>query len=208
MKPKARLVARGFSQVHTVDFLETYAPTPAASSVKNDWELRQLGVKQAFIQADLDFNVFLKNPDGCGDKSGKVVKLNKSVYGLKQACRRWAMHLGDVIVRKVGMEQCKADPCVFRLIRDGVVVMIVCIHVDDITVAGESEACDFLSTCLLEEFQTTGGGLSWYLGCAFERDRKGAVLRASQGAFIESVVSRYGVDAVSALPASQSADLW
>ncbi|CAM9346201.1 unnamed protein product [Ascophyllum nodosum] len=108
VKPKARLVARGFSQVHTVDFLETYAPTPAASSVKllvaiavkNDWELRQLDVKQAFIQADLDFNVFMKLPDGCGDKSGKVVKLNKSVYSLKQADRRWAMHLRDVIVRK------------------------------------------------------------------------------------------------------------
>ena len=85
--------------------------------------------------------------------------------------------------------------------------MIVCVHVDDITVAGESEAYDFLSTCLLEEFQTTGGELSWYLGCAFERDRKGGVLRASQRAFIESVVSRYGVDTVSDLPASQSADL-
>ena len=91
MKPKARLVGRGFSRVHTVDFLETYAPTPAASSVKllvaiavkNDWEVRQLDVKQAFIQADLDFNVFKKIPDGCGDKSGKVVRLNKSVYGLR-----------------------------------------------------------------------------------------------------------------------------
>ena len=41
---------------------------------------------------------------------------------------------------------------------------------DDITVAGESEACDFLSTCPLEKFQTTGGELSWYQGCAFERD--------------------------------------
>ena len=112
MKPKTRLVARGFSQVHTVDFFETYAPTPAVSSVKqlvaiavkNDWELRQLDVKQAFVQADLDFNVCMNLPGGCGDKSGKVVKLNKSVYGLKQAGRRWAMHLGDVIIRKIGME--------------------------------------------------------------------------------------------------------
>ena len=215
MKPKARLVARGFSQAHTVDFLETYAPTPTASSVKllvaiavkHDWELRQLDVKQAFIQADLDFNVFMKLPDGYGDKSGKVVRLNKSVYGLKQAGRRWAMHLGDVVVREIGMEQCNADPFVFRPIRDGVVVMIVCVHVDNITVAGESKACDFLSTCLLEKFQTTGGELSCYLGCAFERDRKGDVLRASQRAFIESVVRRYRVDAVSDLPASQSADL-
>ena len=108
VKPKARLVARGLSQVHTVGFLETFAPTPAASSVKllvaiatkKDWELRQLDVKRAFIQADLDFNLFVKLPDECGDKSGKVVKLNQSVYGLKQADRRWAMHLGDVIVRK------------------------------------------------------------------------------------------------------------
>ena len=61
------------------------------------------------VVEDLDFNVFMKLPDGCGDRSGKVVKLNKSVYGLKQAGRRWAMHLGDVIARNVGMEQCKAD---------------------------------------------------------------------------------------------------
>ena len=74
VKPKARLVPRGFSQVHTVDFLKTNAPTPAACSVKllvaiavkNDWELRQLDVKQAFIQADLDINVLMKLPDGCG----------------------------------------------------------------------------------------------------------------------------------------------
>ena len=89
------------------------------------------------------------------------------------------MHLGDVIVRKVGMKQCKADPCIFGLIGDGVVVMIVCVHVDDITVAGESEVCGFVSTCLLEEFQPTRGEFLWYLGCAFERDRERGVLRAS-----------------------------
>ena len=133
----------------------------------------------------------MKLSDGCGDKSGKVVKLNKSVYGLKQAGRRWTIRLGDVIARKIGMEQCKADPRVFRLIRDGVVVIIVCVHADYITVVGESEACDFLSTCLLEEFQTTGGELSWYLRCAFERDTKGSVLRVSQRAFIESAGSQY-----------------
>ena len=117
------------------------------------------------------------------------------------------MPLGDVIVRKIGMKPCKADPCIFRLIKDGLEVMIVCVHLDDITAAGESEAYDFLSIYLLEEFQTTGGELSRYLGCEFERDRKGGVLRESQRAFIESVVSRYGVDTVYDLPASQSADL-
>ena len=105
IKPKARLVARGFSQVHTVDFMETYSPTPKALSVKTavavaverDWELRQLDV--AFIQADLDYGVSMKLPDGCGDKSGEIVKLNKAVYGLKQAGRQWSLRLIQVLTR-------------------------------------------------------------------------------------------------------------
>ena len=82
--------------MHTIDFMETYSPTPEALCVKTvvavaverDWELRQLDVKQAFIQADFDYDVYMKLPDGCGDKSGEIVKLNKAVYGLKQAGRQ------------------------------------------------------------------------------------------------------------------------
>jgi len=60
--------------------------------------------------------------------------------------------------------------------------------------------------CLFDEFQTTREGLSWYLGCAFERDKE-AFFAHRIRAYIESVASHYGVDAVSNLPASQSADL-
>ena len=188
MKLKARLVARGFSQVHTVDFMETYSPTPEALCVKTvvavvaverDWELRQLDVKQALIQADLDYDVYTKLPDGCGSKSGEIVKLNKAVYGLKQAGRQWSLRLTQVLVEKVGMEQCKAGPCDFRLRIDEETTMVLCVHVDDIIVAGESEVCDALHAPLLEKFQTTQGNLSWYLGCAFERDKAGGVLRMS-----------------------------
>ena len=86
VKPKARLVTRGFSQVNTLDFLETYAPTPTRPSsvkllvaivVKNDWELGHLDLNQAFIQVDLNFTVFTKLHGGCGHKSGKVMKLKK-----------------------------------------------------------------------------------------------------------------------------------
>ena len=85
--------------------------------------------------------------------------------------------------------------------------MILCVHVDDIIVAGESEVCGALYASLLQEFETTQGNLSWYLGCAFGRDKAGGVLRMSQRAFIESVVSRYGANTISGLPASQPADL-
>ena len=62
IKPKSRMVARGFGQIHIVDFSETFAPTPSAASVKSavtvanekGWLLRHLDIKQAFIQAHLD----------------------------------------------------------------------------------------------------------------------------------------------------------
>ena len=78
----------------------------------------------------------MKLPGGCGDKSGEIVKLNKAVYGLKQAGRQWSLRLTQVLVEKVRMEQCK--PCIFRLRIDGETTMILCVHVDDIIVAGES----------------------------------------------------------------------
>ena len=79
--------------------METCSPTPEALCVQTvvaiavgrDWELRQLDVKQAFVQADLDYYVYMKLPDGCRDKSGETVKLNKAVYGLKQAGRQWSL---------------------------------------------------------------------------------------------------------------------
>ena len=145
--------------MHTVDFMETYSPTPETLCVKTvvavalerDWELRQLDVKQAFIQADLDYDVYMKLPDGCGDKSGEIVKLNKVVNGLKQAGRQWSLRLAQVLAEKAGMEQCKVYPCVFRLRKDGETIMILCDHADDIIV-GESEVCDALYASLLQEF--------------------------------------------------------
>ena len=84
------------------------------------------------------------------------MKLNKAVYGLKQAGRQWSLRLTQVVlVKKVEMEQCKADPCVFRLRKYGETIMVMCVHVDDIIVGGESEVSDALYASLLQEFQTT-----------------------------------------------------
>ena len=68
--------------MRTVDFVRLCVVDVA---VERDWELRQLliNVKQAFIQADMDYDVYMKLPDDCGHKSGEIVKLIKAVYGLK-----------------------------------------------------------------------------------------------------------------------------
>ena len=63
---------------------------------------------QAFVLADLEEDVFLRLPEGCGDLSGKIVRLNKSMYGLKQASRMWHAHL-ITCLKSLGFEPCEAD---------------------------------------------------------------------------------------------------
>ena len=113
IRPKSRMVARGFGQIHNVDFSETFAPTTSAASVKiavavaneKGWLLRHLDVKQAFIQAHLDEAVYIRLPAGCGDMSGEVVLLQRAVYGLRQAGRQWSLRLLiKVLLQTTGME--------------------------------------------------------------------------------------------------------
>ena len=65
-----------------------------------------LDVAQAFVRAKLDTEIYMKLPGGCGDMSGKIVRLNRSLYGLKQSGRQWAGLLVETVV-EYGMEQCR-----------------------------------------------------------------------------------------------------
>ena len=171
VKAKSRLVARGFKQREGVDFGETYAPTVSSSCVcllsaiacECDLDLCHFDVDQAFVQSDLE-DVFLRLPKGCGDLSGKVVRLNKSLYGLKQASRTWHAHL-TTCIKRLGFEQCMTDVCVFRLIEDARVAITAVVHVDDIFAVGQKERCDRLCVDLNRTIPVKNlGDLKWYGG--------------------------------------------
>ena len=95
-----------------------------------------------------------------------MVKLDRAHYGTKQAGRQWSAVLCQTFVDEHDMEQCRADPCVYRKIAEGVVKLIIVVHVDDILVSGGKEAYDELHHTLNENV----GELKWYLGCAVEHD--------------------------------------
>ena len=75
--------------------------------------------------------MFIRFPPGCGELSGKVVKLGRSLYGSRQSSRVWHNHLMRGL-KCLGFESFAADACVMHLIEHSVVVMIVVVHVDDI----------------------------------------------------------------------------
>ncbi|CAB1114633.1 unnamed protein product [Ectocarpus sp. CCAP 1310/34] len=132
--------------------------------------------------ATLDEEVFLRLPAGCGDKSHNIVKAERAIYGLKQSGRQWGYHAADTLVEN-GFERCNADPCVFRMMVDEVVVMIIVINVDDFLVAGSDEDCEELLASLNKKFPTKNlGECEWFDGYAIERDVETGTLKISQTA--------------------------
>ena len=210
IKAKSRLVARGFKQREGVDYSEAFAPTVSSSWVRLlsviacecDLDLCHFHVDQAFVQSDLEEDVFLRLPKGCGDLLGKVCRLNKSLYGLKQASRTWHAHL-TTCLKRLGFEQCMTVVCAFRLIEDGrVAITAVVVHVDDIFAVGQKERCDRLLCVDLNQTIPVENlvDLKWYGGCRCSRDRKRGTLTISQQSFAEELVKKFLVTSVQSVP--------
>ena len=110
---EARLVAQGFSQRPGVDFNETFAPvakfvsirTIVALAARHGLLLAQADVDKAYLHGDLAEDLHMEVPEGVLDPSldGKVLKLRKSLYGLKQAGRVWN-HRIDATLRLLGYD--------------------------------------------------------------------------------------------------------
>ena len=84
---KARLVVQGFKQTYGIDYKETFAPTAKSKSIKlmlsdaaiNNKEIRQFDYETAFLNAELtEHDIYIKLPNGCGEQSSKIWKLNKA----------------------------------------------------------------------------------------------------------------------------------
>ena len=149
----------------------------------------------------------MKLPDGCGDMSGKIVRLNRSLYGLNQSGRQWAGLLVETVVKFI-IEQSRIDPCVFRMVVDGKVELIMAVHVDDIVVAGSDEACRDFHAAINTKFPTNNLGEStWFTGCAFKRNWEFGTLEITQEAFVESMLTRFGVNSSSDIPATPGVEV-
>ncbi|MBW0542209.1 hypothetical protein O181_081924 [Austropuccinia psidii MF-1] len=134
---KARLVARGFRQIHGINYDETFAPTPTFSSLQllfstaclKHWSMRTFDVKVAFLHSLIDKPVYVWPPMGMDVPKYSVLKLNKALYGTKQASRCWWLHLRRILQR-IGFKSNEEDPSTYTL-NDGIDQAILWINVDD-----------------------------------------------------------------------------
>ena len=139
-KFKARFCARGDLQQEGIDFFDTYAPVVKWSTIRmllietlsRNWVTRQVDFTNAFAQGELSEIVFLEPPKAFEGSDGldKVLKLHKSLYGLRQAAKTFFEKLKDGLEER-GFRQSSHDPCLFMK-KD----MMCVVYVDDTIFSG------------------------------------------------------------------------
>ncbi|MBW0532408.1 hypothetical protein O181_072123, partial [Austropuccinia psidii MF-1] len=141
---KARLCAQGFRQTLGIDFDKTYAPTGRLNSLRaliahaclNKLDFHQIDVKSAFLNVPLRETVYLNISQGLAiDRQQYCLRLNKAIYGLKQAPLAWYTRLQEWL-QNAGFATCKLDPCVFYRSKPDKVAIYV--HVDNIAIFGKN----------------------------------------------------------------------
>jgi hypothetical protein len=136
---KGRLVVIGSRQRYGLDYEETFSPVPHIESVKavlsecatRDLEIMQFDISTAFLYADLDKEVYIKQQEGfvVPGKETLVCRLKKSVDGLKQAPRLWYGRF-DKTLGRMGFTPRRADRCVY-VKRTKNETSFILVHVDD-----------------------------------------------------------------------------
>ena len=200
---KARLVAKGYAQKAGVDYGETFAPVAKFSAIRAllsmaahyDFEIQQMDVKTAFLNGDLDHDIYMTQPEGyvVPGQEQLVCKLRKSLYGLKQAGRAWYEKI-DNVLRELGFIPLQSDPCIYVLIRTNVAVFIA-LYVDDLLLLSNSmPALVKLKADLSQQFSMKDlGDVQYVLGIQIERNRAAHTLSISQGEYIRHVLERFGM---------------
>ncbi|CAN0083907.1 unnamed protein product, partial [Sphacelaria rigidula] len=106
------------------------------------------------------------------------------------------------------MVRCEADPCVFKMEDEGDVRVILVVHVDDILISGPEEYVGKVGQILNKKFPTNNlGEVTWYMGCAVDRDWGRSTLSVTQTTFTDTLLKRFEVRGYSEIPASVSVKL-
>ena len=167
LKTKARLVVRGDQQAKSLTE-STYAATLAGRSFRTliaiaarfDLELIQYDAVNAFVNATLEEDVFMKMPPG-HRRTGTILKLNKALYGLRKSPLLWQKELTGTI-RKLGFEPVPHEPCCFM--KNGIIMFF---YINDIIFMykkHQQETALGLVNQLQTKYNLTGGGnLQWFL---------------------------------------------
>lgn len=196
---KARLVVRGFTQKFGQDYEETFSPVAKFTSIRmilalsslNNYHLTQFDIKTAFLYGTLEEDIYMQQPVGYEDGSGKVCKLLKGLYGLKQASRCWNKRFKEMLI-KFNFKASSADGCVFKGEINNKLI-ILAIYIDDGIIAAESkEIADIFLGYLQSEFEVKRIDSLYYLG--IEINQENNKIYISQSSYTKKLLRKFNME--------------
>ena len=201
---KARLVAKGYRQILGIDYDETFSPVAMHKSIRimlaiaafYDYEIWQMDVKTAFLNGDLEEQIYMTQPEGfeVSGSAGKACRLHRSIYGLKQASRSWNIRF-DATVKEFGFAKNEDDPCVYiKSIQEKRVFLVL--YVDDILLIGNDiDMLQSIKGWLSSKFSMKDlGEASYILGVKIYRDRSKRMMGLSHARYIDTVLKRFSME--------------
>jgi hypothetical protein len=201
VKHKARLVAKGCVQQLGIDFDEVFAPIARMESKRlvlavaahHGWPVHQMDVKSAFLNGDLNEEVYITQPPGfiAEGHEQKVLKLHKALYGLRQAPRAWNAKLNTSLVQ-LGFSRCRSEHGMYTRVRSNS-RLVVGVYIDDLLIVGECvKEIDQFKDEMKQLFRMSDlGPLSYYLGIEVKQGWHGVVL--CQSVYAKKLLEKAGM---------------
>ncbi|CAI7866219.1 unnamed protein product [Closterium sp. NIES-53] len=197
---KSSLVAKEYQQKEKVEYKKLISPvvkpttlrTLLAGAALEGWVVKQMDVITAFLNGLLEEEIFMAQPEGFDDGSGRVWKLKKALYGIQQAPRQWYLKLREVL-EEIGFTPSSADHSLFML-GEGEQRSFMVVYVDVILIFSPSS--DLMKEVMLklqDKFKCKSlGDVSFYLGLHIERDVEKRCVRVHQRKYLEALAANFG----------------
>jgi hypothetical protein len=201
-KYKARLIAQGFTQVEGINFNQTFAPVAKFSSLRtifaltaeHDLEVHQMDIKAAYLNANLNEEIYMEAPPGFDIPDGHVLRLKKGVYGTKQGGCVWYIDFSGTL-STLGYTPTQADHAIFIRKSPDNFPDVISTYVDDMGLISKSlERINQDKEALRQHYQMTDlGKMGWILGIRVTRNHEKCTISLCQKKFINNTLERYGM---------------
>jgi Reverse transcriptase (RNA-dependent DNA polymerase) len=198
-KYKIRLVAKGFLQKFGENCTEVFAPTSNLTSVRlllsyaaqEKLDVQQIDVKTAFFNGEITDEVYIKQPPDF-EVPGKVWKLKRAIYVLKQAALAWYERLKKAFLG-MDFKSSDADPCLYWKDVNGSPAFLI-VHVDDCILIGTSECLRNVKQSISDLFEVSDiGSIKFFLGIELIRDVDAGRIWIGQRQYAKNVLARFGM---------------